>query len=117
MFLYEGVQVLFKVALVLIKGCLGSSASRKSCPTSEETINLLKNPPQHVMEEEYLIHQVRILLYFHMKIDLLMFQMTKLSLKDEDFVCERTIMSHSTTELEGSPESNALQLLKIMLLP
>ncbi|XP_014210494.1 TBC1 domain family member 10A [Copidosoma floridanum] len=71
MFLCEGVKIIFKVALVLLKGSLGRSWQLKKCPTMYETLQVLKNPPPEIMEEEYLVHHIR-----------------KLKLSEEDFVYE-----------------------------
>lgn len=58
MFLCEGVKVIFKVGLVLLKGCLGRTSSTKCCPTMYETLQVLRNPPQEIMEEENLVYHV-----------------------------------------------------------
>lgn len=47
--------MLFKIALVIIAGCLGSAKLRKRCPGMCETIQVLRNPPEHVLTEEYLL--------------------------------------------------------------
>lgn len=62
MFLCEGVKVIFKVGLVLLKGSLGRTSLIKRCPTTYETLQVLRNPPQHIMEEEALVYQVNIFL-------------------------------------------------------
>ena len=54
-FLCEGIKVLFKTALVILIGCLGKNENRKKCPGLCETLHLLRNPPEHVLTEEYLI--------------------------------------------------------------
>ena len=58
MFLCEGVKVIFKVALVLLKGCLGRSSLTKRCPTMYETLQVLRNPPHQIVDEEALVYQV-----------------------------------------------------------
>jgi len=45
MFMCEGVKVLFRVALVLIRAVLGPRATRKSCPGQCETVEALRGPP------------------------------------------------------------------------
>nr|CAI5861751.1 unnamed protein product [Callosobruchus analis] len=57
-FLCEGVKVLFKTALVILIGCLGTAKSRKQCPGLCETLDRLRNPPEDVMAEEHLIYNV-----------------------------------------------------------
>ena len=57
MFMCEGVKVLFRVALVLIKFTLSKSV-RKKCPTMYETLDALKNLPAEVTEEDFLVEQV-----------------------------------------------------------
>ena len=58
MFLCEGVKIIFKVGLVLLKGCLGRTSVTKSCPTMYETLQILRNPSPEIMEEEALVYQV-----------------------------------------------------------
>ncbi|XP_022902819.1 TBC1 domain family member whacked [Onthophagus taurus] len=70
-FLCEGVKVLFKTALVILIGCLGKHEQRKKCPGLYETLQLLRNPPEHVLTEEYLI-----------------FHINKLNLTERDFEVE-----------------------------
>ena len=67
MFLCEGVKIIFKVGLVLLKGCLGKPWQTKKCPTMYETLQVLKNPPQQIMEEEYLVYHVRYSIQFIIK--------------------------------------------------
>lgn len=71
MFLCEGVKIVFKVALVVIKFSLGRQGVLKKCPTMYETLEVLRNPPQAVMEEEFVVHQ-----------------MNRLNLTEEDFEYE-----------------------------
>ncbi|KAG7207856.1 hypothetical protein KM043_009455 [Ampulex compressa] len=71
MFLCEGVKIVFKVGLVLLKGSLGRSSFTKRCPTTSETLQVLRNPPQHIMEEEALVYQIH-----------------RLNLSEEDFEYE-----------------------------
>ncbi|XP_020706520.1 TBC1 domain family member whacked isoform X2 [Athalia rosae] len=71
MFLCEGVKVVFKVGLVLLKGCLGRAALTKRCPSMYETLQELRNPPHQLMEEEPLVQQVH-----------------RLNLSEEDFEYE-----------------------------
>ncbi|CAD6221606.1 GSCOCG00011619001-RA-CDS [Cotesia congregata] len=58
MFLCEGVKVIFKVGLVLLKGCLGRTSLTKCCPTMYETLQVLRNPPPEIMEEEVLVYHI-----------------------------------------------------------
>ncbi|XP_046980114.1 TBC1 domain family member whacked [Schistocerca americana] len=58
MFLCEGVKVIFKTALVLLKFSLGRPGVIKSCPTMYETLEVLRNPPIEVVEEEFMISQI-----------------------------------------------------------
>jgi hypothetical protein len=59
-FLYHliGVKVVFKVALVVLKFSLGRQHVLKKCPTMCETLEVLRHPPQAVMEEEFVVYQV-----------------------------------------------------------
>ncbi|XP_075219488.1 TBC1 domain family member whacked [Lycorma delicatula] len=61
MFLCEGVKIVFKVGLVLLKYSLGDrsmSSLKKNCPTMYETVEALRNPPAKIMEEDFLVKQV-----------------------------------------------------------
>lgn len=58
-FLCEGVKVLFKTALVILAGCLGSSRARKSCSDLCATLEVLRNPPPHILTEEYLLYHMQ----------------------------------------------------------
>ena len=57
MFLCEGVKVLFRVGLVLIKFTLTRSV-RKQCQSLFETLEALKDLPEEVCEENFLVEQV-----------------------------------------------------------
>ena len=57
MFLCEGVKVLFRVALVLMKAALPRKVRRK-CPSMYETLDVLKHLPDHICTEEFLIPEV-----------------------------------------------------------
>ena len=58
MFMCEGVKVLFRVALVLIKFSLPKSV-RKRCPSMYETLDALKNLSSKITQEDFLIEQVQ----------------------------------------------------------
>ncbi|XP_059487248.1 TBC1 domain family member whacked [Neocloeon triangulifer] len=59
MFLFEGVKVLFKVGLVLLKGSLQPRLKR--CPTLYETLEAIRQPPPGLLEEEALVqHMLRL---------------------------------------------------------
>jgi len=59
-FLYHhiGVKVVFKVALVVLKFSLGRQHVLKKCPTMCETLEVLRHPPQGIMDEEFVVYQV-----------------------------------------------------------
>jgi len=57
MFMCEGVKVVFKVGLVLLKHTLTKS-TLKQCPTLYETLTVLKNLPASVTAEEALMSKV-----------------------------------------------------------
>nr|CAD7461331.1 unnamed protein product [Timema tahoe] len=86
MFLCEGVKIVFKVALVLLKFSLGRAGVLKKCPTMYETLEVLRNPPQAIMEEEFLINQ-----------------MHRLNLTEEDFEYEhrRQMAKRRAAQLEN----------------
>lgn len=59
-FLYHhiGVKIVFKVALVVLKFSLGRQHVLKKCPTMCETLEVLRHPPQAIMDEEFIVYQV-----------------------------------------------------------
>ena len=57
MFLCEGVKVLFRVALVLLKEALPRKVRRK-CPSMSETLDVLKHLPAEICTEEFLFPEV-----------------------------------------------------------
>ena len=57
MFLCEGVKVLFRVGLVLLKSALPRKVRRK-CPSMYETLDVLKHLPDNICTEEFLIPEV-----------------------------------------------------------
>nr|CAD7577132.1 unnamed protein product [Timema californicum] len=81
-----GVKIVFKVALVLLKFSLGRAGVLKKCPTMYETLEVLRNPPQAIMEEEFLINQ-----------------MHRLNLTEEDFEYEhrRQMAKRRAAQLEN----------------
>ncbi|CAL1569482.1 unnamed protein product [Knipowitschia caucasica] len=58
MFLCEGVKILFRVGLVLLRCTLGSPHKLKACPGLYETMQLLKDIPPQYMQEGFLVNQV-----------------------------------------------------------
>jgi len=59
MFLCEGVKVLFRVGLVLLKYTLGDREVQKRCPTMYETLPALKSLPNHVTHEQFMVFHMR----------------------------------------------------------
>ena len=57
MFLCEGVKVLCRVGLVLLKAALPRKVRRK-CPSMYETLDVLKHLPDNICTEEFLIPEV-----------------------------------------------------------
>ena len=58
MFLCEGVKVLFRVALFLLKYTLGRAEVLKRCPTMYETLLMLKTLPNFVTHEQFLAYEI-----------------------------------------------------------
>ncbi|XP_066304422.1 TBC1 domain family member 10A-like isoform X2 [Branchiostoma lanceolatum] len=58
MFLCEGVKIIFKVAIVLLKNTLGQPVVLRECPGLYETMEKLRNIPPEVMHEEYLSREI-----------------------------------------------------------
>ncbi|XP_043280876.1 TBC1 domain family member 10A-like [Venturia canescens] len=59
MFLCDGNEAIFKVALVLIKNCLGNTSLTQRCPTMYHVLEILRRPPYNVVEETALMSEVR----------------------------------------------------------
>lgn len=64
-------QVLFKAALVILAGALGSAKVRKRAAGLCETLEVLRHPPESILGEDYL-----------------MYHMQRLNLTEEDFEFE-----------------------------
>lgn len=58
MFFCEGVKVMFRTALVLLKFSLGQPDIGKKCPTMYETLEVLRNIAMEIMHEDFLIPQM-----------------------------------------------------------
>ncbi|KAG8140623.1 hypothetical protein E2320_003308 [Naja naja] len=58
MFFCEGVKIVFRVGLVLLRNALGSVDKLRSCQGMYETMEKLRNLPVQTMQEEYLVHEV-----------------------------------------------------------
>uniref|UniRef100_A0A8C5K939 TBC1 domain family, member 10b n=1 Tax=Jaculus jaculus TaxID=51337 RepID=A0A8C5K939_JACJA len=58
MFFCEGVKIIFRVALVLLRHALGSVEKLRSCQGMYETMEQLRNLPQQCMQEDFLVHEV-----------------------------------------------------------
>lgn len=72
-FLAEGIRVIFKVALVILGASLSSHKTRKQCNGLCETLEVLRNPPDNVLDEDFIINH-----------------MQRLNLRVEDFQIEHT---------------------------
>ncbi|XP_035212023.1 TBC1 domain family member 10A-like isoform X2 [Stegodyphus dumicola] len=57
MFLCEGIKVLFKVALVILKNVLGKPETLRNCPTMYETLECLRHIPSEYLQDDFLISQ------------------------------------------------------------
>jgi hypothetical protein len=58
MFFYEGVKVLFKVALAIISLSFGTKKQREECPGFFEVTQRLRNLPLSVTHEDVLIPEI-----------------------------------------------------------
>lgn len=58
MFLFEGVKVLFRVALVILKSTLGTPESLRRCAGLYESMQVLKNIPMEYLREEFLVEEM-----------------------------------------------------------
>ncbi|XP_008324566.1 TBC1 domain family member 10A-like [Cynoglossus semilaevis] len=58
MFLCEGVKIVFRVGLVLLKSMLGSQEKLKSCQGLYETMELLRAIKPQYMQEKFLIREI-----------------------------------------------------------
>lgn len=57
-FLCEGIRIIFKVALVILGASLAPHKVRKSCQGLCETLEVLRSPPAHILEEEYMVFHI-----------------------------------------------------------
>lgn len=83
-FLAEGIRVIFKVALVILGGTLDRSKVRKKCAGLCETLEALRNPPEQILEDQFLINQ-----------------MQRLNLRVEDFYTEHARQSARRAKLKS----------------
>lgn len=66
---------MFKVALILVNICLRSkvksaSALKKQYPTMYETLEALRNPPVHLLEEDFIVRNVSFpIIYYSLNCD------------------------------------------------
>ncbi|KAL8176606.1 UNVERIFIED_CONTAM: hypothetical protein K2H54_036909 [Gekko kuhli] len=58
MFFCEGVKIVFRVGLVLLRNTLGSVDKLRSCQGMYETMEKLRNLPVQTMQEDNLVHEV-----------------------------------------------------------
>ncbi|KAL0965605.1 hypothetical protein UPYG_G00283460 [Umbra pygmaea] len=58
MFLCEGVKIIFRVGLVLLKSMLGTQDKLKTCQGQYETMELLKNIESRYMQEAFIVREV-----------------------------------------------------------
>ncbi|XP_062992580.1 TBC1 domain family member 10B [Elgaria multicarinata webbii] len=58
MFFCEGVKIVFRVGLVLLRNTLGSIDKLRSCQGMYETMEKLRNLPVQTMQEDFLVHEV-----------------------------------------------------------
>ncbi|XP_072538583.1 TBC1 domain family member 10A [Salminus brasiliensis] len=58
MFLCDGVKIIFRVGLVLLKCMLGTREKLKACPGQYETMELLRALDPRYMQEAFLVQQV-----------------------------------------------------------
>ncbi|XP_071321711.1 TBC1 domain family member 10A isoform X1 [Trachinotus anak] len=58
MFLCDGVKILFRVGLVLLKCMLGSQEKLKTCQGLYETMELLRAIKPQYMQERFLVHEI-----------------------------------------------------------
>lgn len=84
-FLCEGVKVIFKVALVILGASLGPHKVRKSCQGLCETLEVLRSPPPHILEEDYMVYHIE-----------------HLSLTIEDFKMEHERQANAHRKLKSS---------------
>ncbi|GIX74887.1 TBC1 domain family member 10B [Caerostris extrusa] len=58
MFLCEGIKILFKVALVILKTVFARAETLRNCPSMYETLECLRHIPVEYLQDDYLIFQV-----------------------------------------------------------
>lgn len=91
-FLAEGIRVIFKVALVILGASLNSHKIRKQCNGLCETLEVLRNPPDNVLDEDFIINH-----------------MQRLNLRVEDFQIEHTRQKARRAKQKALQEMAAAQ--------
>ncbi|XP_046805088.1 TBC1 domain family member whacked [Lucilia cuprina] len=91
-FLAEGIRVIFKVALVILGASLNSHKIRKQCNGLCETLEVLRNPPDNVLDEDFIINH-----------------MQRLNLRVEDFQIEHTRQKTRRAKQKALQEAAAAQ--------
>ncbi|KAH8283756.1 hypothetical protein KR054_000468 [Drosophila jambulina] len=89
-FLAEGIRVIFKVALVIIGASLSRHKVRKTCTGLCETLEVLRSPEEHIVEEEFIINN-----------------MMRLNLRVEDFQIEHTRQKARRAKQKAQQEAEA----------
>ncbi|XP_013109745.2 TBC1 domain family member whacked [Stomoxys calcitrans] len=89
-FLAEGIRVIFKVALVILGASLNSHKVRKQCNGLCETLEVLRNPPDNVLDEDFIINH-----------------MQRLNLRVEDFQIEHTRQKNRRAKQKALQEAAA----------
>lgn len=89
-FLAEGIRVIFKVALVILGASLNSHKVRKQCNGLCETLEVLRNPPEEVLDEDFIINH-----------------MQSLNLRVEDFQLEHTRQKSRRAKQKALQEAKA----------
>ncbi|XP_005178327.2 TBC1 domain family member whacked [Musca domestica] len=89
-FLAEGIRVIFKVALVILGASLNSHKVRKQCNGLCETLEVLRSPPDNVLDEDFIINH-----------------MQRLNLRVEDFQIEHTRQKARRAKQKALQEAQA----------
>lgn len=87
MFLCEGIKIVFKIAIILVSETL-KHENKKTCPSMYETLEKLRNIPEHHMSEPILVEHV-----------------LQLELHDRDLQREHNIQEKRRRKAKNSPNN------------
>ncbi|XP_029475623.1 TBC1 domain family member 10A isoform X2 [Rhinatrema bivittatum] len=120
MFFCEGVKIIFRVGLILLKNTLGSSEKLKSCQGQYETMEKLKAIDPKYMQENFLIQEISELTISEREIEREhLIQLKKWKEEHGELQCKSPPRMHGAKAInDAEPQSRkALQYSPSIILP